>query len=64
MNRRFVDFTNAAAEVSGYPAVFGGAIAVVVAWLATGPVFHFSDTWQLVMNTLTSVVMSRSSWSF
>jgi low affinity Fe/Cu permease len=56
MNRRFVDFANAVAEGSGYPAVFAGAIVVVVVWLATGPVFHFSDTWQLVMNTLTSVV--------
>jgi low affinity Fe/Cu permease len=56
MNKRFVDFANAVAEGSGYPAVFAGAIVVVVVWLATGPVFHFSDTWQLVMNTLTSVV--------
>jgi hypothetical protein len=56
MNRRFVDFANAVAEGSGYPAVFAAAIVVVVVWLAAGPVFHFSDTWQLVMNTLTSVV--------
>ena len=32
------------------------AVASVVVWLATGPVYHFSDTWQLVINTATSVI--------
>jgi low affinity Fe/Cu permease len=56
MNKLFVQFANAVAESSGYPSVFGVAILTVVVWLATGPVFQFSDTWQLVMNTLTSVI--------
>ena len=40
----------------GHPAGFFLALAVVVAWLITGPMFHFSDTWQLVINTATTVV--------
>ena len=35
---------------------FGAAVAVIVIWLITGPLFHFSDTWQLVINTGTTVV--------
>jgi len=35
---------------------FAAAVSVVVIWLVTGPVFHFSDTWQLVINTGTTVV--------
>jgi low affinity Fe/Cu permease len=34
----------------------GFAVATTVVWLATGPIFHWSDTWQLVMNTFTSIV--------
>jgi low affinity Fe/Cu permease len=56
MNKLFVRFANAVAEGSGYPSVFGVAVLTVVVWLATGSVFEFSDTWQLVMNTLTSVI--------
>ena len=44
------------ANGSGRPWAFGLAAAFVVGWLLTGPVFHFSDTWQLVMNTLSSIV--------
>src|SRR5262245_61016464 len=40
----------------GHPVGFFLALAVVVAWLITGPLFHFSDTWQLVINTATTVV--------
>ena len=43
-------------EVTGRPIAFGSAIALTVGWIATGPLFHFSDTWQLVMNTISSVV--------
>jgi low affinity Fe/Cu permease len=35
---------------------FAVAVLVVVAWLATGPIFHYSDTWQLVINTGTTIV--------
>jgi low affinity Fe/Cu permease len=56
MNKRFVQFANHVAEASGYPAVFAIAALSVVLWLATGPLFRFSDSWQLVMNTVTSVI--------
>jgi low affinity Fe/Cu permease len=42
--------------MSGRPLAFLTAAAVVVIWAATGPVFHFSDTWQLVINTSTTIV--------
>ncbi len=38
------------------PTAFLAAIVIVLVWLATGPAFHYSDTWQLVINTGTSVV--------
>jgi low affinity Fe/Cu permease len=40
----------------GGPAAFIVALAVVVVWLITGPLFHYSDTWQLVINTGTTIV--------
>lgn len=51
--RRFSERTSAAV---GSPAAFGLALAVVLAWAVTGPLFHFSDTWQLVINTGTTIV--------
>jgi low affinity Fe/Cu permease len=44
-----------AAQVVGSGSAFVAAVLVTVIWLATGPFFHFSDTWQLVINTATSV---------
>ena len=44
------------ANGSGRPWAFGIAGIFVIGWLLTGPIFHFSDTWQLVMNTLSSIV--------
>ena len=45
------------AHISGKPAVFLTALAaVVIAWAATGPIFGYSDTWQLVINTSTTIV--------
>jgi low affinity Fe/Cu permease len=43
-------------RVSGRPATFVLAVAVVVVWAVTGPLFRFSDTWQLVINTGTTIV--------
>jgi low affinity Fe/Cu permease len=40
----------------GHPIGFSMALLVIVAWLVTGPIFGFSDTWQLVINTATTVV--------
>jgi low affinity Fe/Cu permease len=41
---------------TGKPWAFGIAVAIVVVWLASGPVFHYSDSWQLVINTGTTIV--------
>ena len=40
----------------GSPSAFAASVAFVVGWAATGPHFHYSDTWQLIVNTVTSVV--------
>ena len=44
------------ARAAGHPAGFALAVLVIVAWVATGPVFHFTDTWQLVINTGTTII--------
>lgn len=44
------------ARFTGRPMVFMMALGVVAIWLITGPVFHYSDTWQLVINTGTTIV--------
>jgi len=43
-------------HATGRPATFALALLVVIAWLASGPVFGYSDTWQLVINTGTTIV--------
>ncbi len=40
----------------GHPITFGTAVGLIVVWAATGPIFHYSDTWQLVINTGTTIV--------
>ena len=47
---------NATAAWSGKPAAFLSALGVVLVWAITGPLFHYSDTWQLVINTGTTIV--------
>jgi low affinity Fe/Cu permease len=47
---------NATATWSGKPAAFLTAVAVVLVWGISGPIFHYSDTWQLVINTGTTIV--------
>jgi len=49
-------FTNAASRFCGRPRTFAIAIAIVLVWGVTGPLFSFSDTWQLVINTGTTIV--------
>ena len=49
-------FSRWAQHWTGTSRAFGLAVGVVVAWLATGPLFHYSDTWQLVINTGTTIV--------
>ncbi len=52
----FHSFARGSARAAGHPAAFGLAEVLIVIWLVTGPVFHFSDTWQLVINTATTIV--------
>jgi low affinity Fe/Cu permease len=53
---RFDQFAKMSSRAVGKPAVFALAVASVALWLVTGPVFGFSDTWQLVINTGTTIV--------
>jgi len=56
MDDGFRRFANTASRGLGTPFAFALAVMVVLAWAVTGPLFHFSDSWQLVINTGTTVV--------
>lgn len=49
-------FARKAARGSGSPFAFAAAVAVILLWGVSGPIFHFSDTWQLVINTSTTII--------
>jgi low affinity Fe/Cu permease len=53
---QFSDFSRAIAQWTGNPTAFLLAAAVVLTWVVTGPLFNYSDTWQLVINTGTTIV--------
>jgi len=53
---RFTRFAKVTAHLAGQPATFCIAVAIIVVWAATGPLFGFSDTWQLIINTGTTIV--------
>ena len=52
----FSHFAQWVAHAAGTPIIFALAVLVIVGWAVTGPLFHFSDTWQLVINTGTTIV--------
>jgi len=52
----FTRFAKWAARATGRPGTFIGAAAIIVLWILTGPIFGFSDTWQLVINTGTTII--------
>ncbi len=56
MDRIFSHFSSRMATLAGQPFTFVLACMVIIAWLASGPLFHWSDTWQLVVNTGTTIV--------
>lgn len=56
MDHLFERFAPRVAAMTGRPPAFAAAVAVIVAWAVTGPIFHWSDTWQLVVNTGTTIV--------
>src|SRR5437879_12699412 len=49
-------FAHRSAFMLGSAWAFSGAVFVIVVWLVTGPTFHFSDTWQLIINTATTII--------
>ena len=53
---RFTRFAKITAHAAGQPATFCIAVSIIVLWGATGPLFGFSDTWQLIINTGTTIV--------
>ncbi|KND56954.1 putative membrane protein [Candidatus Paraburkholderia schumanniana] len=52
----FLKFSNALAQMAGRASTFVVAVVLVIVWGLSGPLFHFSDTWQLVINTSTTIV--------
>lgn len=52
----FTRFARMASQVAGRPATFIFAVTIILAWALTGPLFGFSDTWQLVINTGTTII--------
>lgn len=52
----FSKFATCVADISGKPATFAAAVVLVLAWAAAGPFFGFSDTWELVINTGTTII--------
>ncbi|MGF6174738.1 low affinity iron permease family protein [Ensifer sp. 4252] len=52
----FSRFSNAVSRRSGKPSTFALAVGAVLLWAATGPIFNFSETWQLVVNTGTTII--------
>jgi low affinity Fe/Cu permease len=53
---KFSRLAKSAAQIAGRPKAFGTAVTLIVVWAITGPLFGFSDTWQLVVNTGTTIV--------
>jgi low affinity Fe/Cu permease len=52
----FDRFANSTSRFAGHPVAFAAAAGLIVLWLVSGPIFRFSDTWQLVINTATTIV--------
>lgn len=52
----FTKFAQATAMAAGKPPTFAVSVAIVLLWLLTGPFFQYSDTWQLIINTGTTIV--------
>jgi low affinity Fe/Cu permease len=52
----FTEFSKWIAEAAGHPISFSLALLTIIVWAATGPMFDYSDTWQLVINTGTTIV--------
>jgi len=55
-SRWFTSFSNWVAQVTGRPITFGFCLLVILVWASSGPLFGFSDTWQLIVNTGTTII--------
>jgi low affinity Fe/Cu permease len=56
IDKTFASFANKTSRAAGSPWAFGACVALVLVWAASGPLFGFSETWQLVINTGTTIV--------
>lgn len=56
MNKLFDVFSSKVTKATGSPWAFMIALVVIIVWAVTGPLFHYSDTWQLVINTGTTII--------
>lgn len=56
MDAFFTKVAGRVAAFTGQPVAFVGALALILLWGVSGPLFHYSDTWQLVVNTATTIV--------
>jgi low affinity Fe/Cu permease len=56
VKRTFADIATAIAHQSGRPITFLLAAFIIIVWAVTGPIFHYSDTWQLIINTGTTII--------
>lgn len=56
MKALFRPFAHKTSEAVGSPAAFITAVAIILLWALSGPVFHFSNTWQLIINTGTTII--------
>ena len=56
MSDKFSHAAHWTAQQCGRASVFMAAVVLIIAWAVTGPFFHYSDTWQLIINTSTTIV--------
>jgi low affinity Fe/Cu permease len=56
LSAAFQAFASRVTRITGSPIAFSVALLVIIAWAVTGPIFNFSDTWQLVINTGTTII--------
>mgnify|MGYP003577466465 CR=1 FL=1 len=56
IKKRFDQFSTKVTKVTGRPVSFFAAIGIILLWAVTGPVFGYSDTWQLIINTGTTII--------
>jgi low affinity Fe/Cu permease len=56
MKRAFADIATTIDQLSGRPLTFAFALLIIATWALSGPLFNFSDTWQLIINTSTTII--------